>query len=524
VSTTPADPLPQPAVTSRLADKSAPRARPTLGFTTALRQASLLTEAPREAATQAPPASRRTPDDSRRRGVDSQSSREQQHRPSDASRETASQSALDEDPTAEVGSDAPRESIDDAVEISQAAAQAAPPTSSVDPNAADDRPSIGPPDPQSVTGPAETDTSDPSYGKADAAPQQAPTEAQLDAQTDAQTDASSQSVQDLADGEPAEGRGAGGPASPAASDEAVDSSTQQASIAAVGTAGETAADTASGDSRAAAEADEPQTNTRQRPSEALSSRDQARDGSGHESTDESESDRLYGESSPTHQRSPDQAVKPTTVAEKGSQDTALPAADGLVSPDNTGGDGGSSASSQPPAPAVGEVKGSVLLGRAAARGSQGVRESAPASPTSGVDRARFLHRVSGALRLASQRDGHVHVRLSPPELGSLQLELSVKGGQLTASVETETAAARTTLLDNLPVLRQRLAEQGIQIERFDVDVGREGGQQPDFQSTERRDDSEASRRGPRPLKRRELSEEKPQLRPSVPTSGLDVRV
>ena len=48
---------------------------------------------------------------------------------------------------------------------------------------------------------------------------------------------------------------------------------------------------------------------------------------------------------------------------------------------------------------------------------------------------------------------------------------------MSAQVEAETAAARSVLLDNLPVLRERLAEQEIRIEKFDVDVRRDGGQE-----------------------------------------------
>jgi len=39
-----------------------------------------------------------------------------------------------------------------------------------------------------------------------------------------------------------------------------------------------------------------------------------------------------------------------------------------------------------------------------------------------------------------------------------------------ARVEAETPAARTLLLDNLGVLRERLAQQDIRIEQFDIDL------------------------------------------------------
>jgi len=97
--------------------------------------------------------------------------------------------------------------------------------------------------------------------------------------------------------------------------------------------------------------------------------------------------------------------------------------------------------------------------------------------TNTIDRARFVQRVSGALRSAHQRDGKIQLRLSPPDLGSPRIEITVRQGVVTAHLETETTAARTALLDNLPALRERLAEQEIRIEKFDVDVRRDGGQQ-----------------------------------------------
>ena len=101
--------------------------------------------------------------------------------------------------------------------------------------------------------------------------------------------------------------------------------------------------------------------------------------------------------------------------------------------------------------------------------------STPDTPT--VDRVRFVQRVSGAIRSAQQRDGQIQLRLSPPELGTLKIQLTVNESAITANLETETTTARTILLDNLPALRERLAEQGMTIEKFDVDVGREGQQQ-----------------------------------------------
>ena len=52
----------------------------------------------------------------------------------------------------------------------------------------------------------------------------------------------------------------------------------------------------------------------------------------------------------------------------------------------------------------------------------------------------------------------------------MKLEVSVKNGVLTAHAQTETPQARDALVENLPALRERLAEQNIQVEQFDVDL------------------------------------------------------
>jgi flagellar hook-length control protein FliK len=88
---------------------------------------------------------------------------------------------------------------------------------------------------------------------------------------------------------------------------------------------------------------------------------------------------------------------------------------------------------------------------------------------------RFLGRVTRAFQTAQQRGGVLQLRLSPPELGSLRVEITLHDGVMSASLETETAAARRLLLDNLPALRDRLAEQNVRVDRFDVDVRRDDG-------------------------------------------------
>jgi len=87
-----------------------------------------------------------------------------------------------------------------------------------------------------------------------------------------------------------------------------------------------------------------------------------------------------------------------------------------------------------------------------------------------ADRARFVQRVSRAIHSATENGGPIRLRLSPPELGSLRLEIQIVDGQMSAKIEAETPAARQALLDNLTVLRERLEQQDIKVTRFDVDL------------------------------------------------------
>jgi flagellar hook-length control protein FliK len=95
-----------------------------------------------------------------------------------------------------------------------------------------------------------------------------------------------------------------------------------------------------------------------------------------------------------------------------------------------------------------------------------------------AERVRFVQRVARAFHSMGDEGGEVRLRLSPPELGSLRLEVSVRDGVMSARLEAETASARNVLLENLPALRERLAEQNIKVERFDVDVRDQQRQAP----------------------------------------------
>ena len=108
-------------------------------------------------------------------------------------------------------------------------------------------------------------------------------------------------------------------------------------------------------------------------------------------------------------------------------------------------------------------------------GEPPARAGAPASTPADTEadqagRARFVERVARAFQSMRNRGGTVRLRLSPPELGAVRLEISLHRGAMSARVEADNPTARNLLLDNLPALRDRLAQQDIKIEQFNVEL------------------------------------------------------
>jgi flagellar hook-length control protein FliK len=107
-------------------------------------------------------------------------------------------------------------------------------------------------------------------------------------------------------------------------------------------------------------------------------------------------------------------------------------------------------------------------------GAPGTTAVGASAPQNSIDQVRFVQRVARAFRAVDAEGGEIRLRLSPPELGSLKVEVALRNGVLTAKLEAETSSARNLLLNNLPALRERLADQNIKIERFDVDLRQDG--------------------------------------------------
>jgi len=137
-----------------------------------------------------------------------------------------------------------------------------------------------------------------------------------------------------------------------------------------------------------------------------------------------------------------------------------------------------------------------------------------------TQRVQFVQRVARAFHAADQRGGTIRLRLSPPDLGSLRLEIGVKDGLMTARLETETHAARNLLLDNLPALRDRLAEQDIKIARFDVDVADQSpGGSPEQTAQHAQSQNHPGGRTPRPQPSSDPDADRPSAAPQPRLAG-----
>ncbi|MEB1527961.1 flagellar hook-length control protein FliK [Xanthomonas sp. WHRI 7945] len=70
--------------------------------------------------------------------------------------------------------------------------------------------------------------------------------------------------------------------------------------------------------------------------------------------------------------------------------------------------------------------------------------------------------------LADQKIGHAHIKLSPAELGPVEVRLHLNGDQVNASFSSAQADVRQALENSLPRLREMLGQHGFQLGQADV--------------------------------------------------------
>jgi flagellar hook-length control protein FliK len=74
------------------------------------------------------------------------------------------------------------------------------------------------------------------------------------------------------------------------------------------------------------------------------------------------------------------------------------------------------------------------------------------------------------------------IKITPPDLGKLDIDLTLKNGHIHANLSTENAAVKEIIEANLNQLKQQLNNQGLTVDGFDVMVGLDNGKREESNS------------------------------------------
>jgi len=110
----------------------------------------------------------------------------------------------------------------------------------------------------------------------------------------------------------------------------------------------------------------------------------------------------------------------------------------------------------------------------------------PSSGLSSEDAGRFWGSVSRGLAASvRQKGGLLTLKLSPPSMGQLRIEMGIKDGSVRATLHATTESARDMLSSNLASLRATLSSKGLQVESLQVQMApAQGGPQHASSSTQ----------------------------------------
>ena len=84
--------------------------------------------------------------------------------------------------------------------------------------------------------------------------------------------------------------------------------------------------------------------------------------------------------------------------------------------------------------------------------------------------AQLIEQVALGLQAAHSGGQALQLSLSPPDLGSLQISVSLHEGVLSARLEVQSPTTQQLLVDNLSQLKSSLTQQGVAFDRIDVSL------------------------------------------------------
>jgi flagellar hook-length control protein FliK len=124
-----------------------------------------------------------------------------------------------------------------------------------------------------------------------------------------------------------------------------------------------------------------------------------------------------------------------------------------------------------------EQIGNSVLQQTAASNLQGVPHAAAPQHAinTPVGRHGWAEEVSQQVVWSSKNDdGRADLVLTPPQMGRIEISISLNGDQASASFVAQNPVAREALQDAMPRLREALAQSGIQLGQADVSAGQSG--------------------------------------------------
>lgn len=99
------------------------------------------------------------------------------------------------------------------------------------------------------------------------------------------------------------------------------------------------------------------------------------------------------------------------------------------------------------------------------------QSNAPVTPTVDAKQVeQLVERIVSSVRQSQSIGQQLKIRLSPPELGTLQIEVSLKNGEYTAKLEVQNNQVQKVINDNIAQLRDALAKSGVAMDRIEVNI------------------------------------------------------
>jgi flagellar hook-length control protein FliK len=98
-------------------------------------------------------------------------------------------------------------------------------------------------------------------------------------------------------------------------------------------------------------------------------------------------------------------------------------------------------------------------------------ETASAKSSAQTERLVMTQTLDQIRIISRSGSQEIQMRLDPPDLGRMQMKLSMDGSSVSARVTVENETVKQVLQNGLPQLREAFSSQGLRVERFDINVG-----------------------------------------------------